>query len=130
MAWLPFTSVQWSTYLAEKVPFLVGVKVTGTSMSAPGLNGIWAAGVRVALNGLASGATPWTALSVLPELVICTYAVAFLPTGMVPKFTTGLAAVNLLTAGTPVPFSWTVASGPAEVPMLSWPVSGPPVVGA
>src|SRR5258708_2379651 len=128
--WEPVGSVQASRYRVVKGPFLAGVKVTGMAMSLSGMTGSPWAGLSGAVNGLGGVDVPATVLTWLPVLEMRTWAVACLPTGMFPKFTTGSVVVSRLTAGVPVPVRVTVTLGPLLPAIVNDPVAGPGAAGA
>src|SRR5450755_1861289 len=87
-------------------------------------------GLIGSVNGDGSAAVPVTVAGVFPLLVTSTYTVAFLATGIVPKFTTGLAAVSRLTAPVPTADRLTVVPGPFVPATVNEPLAAPAPLGA
>src|SRR5260370_12533498 len=99
-------------------------------MSLSGMKGSPWAGLSGAANGLASADVPATVLTWLPVLEMRTWAVACLPTGMFPNFTTGSLVASWLTAAVPVPVRVTVALSPLLPAMVHDPAAGLGATGA
>src|SRR5215472_12001781 len=126
----PFRSLHLRMYCVLKFPLCVGLKVTGSRKSESALKGSPTSGFSGAANGGLMFATPFTRLCVLPVLETWKKAVAFLPTGIVPKFTLAADAVTWLTAAVPEALRVTTACCPLLPTIVNEPVAGPGDVGA